>query len=127
MESLFNGVNGLMEGGFILTLLASFIWGVLSVALSPCHLSSIPLIIGFVDSTEEKRTSRKFVIALFFAVGILISIAIIGIITASAGRIAGDLGAWTNCLAAIIFAVIGLYFLDVIQLNFNGIGEIPIK
>lgn len=127
MEPLFQSVNELMKGGFLFAMVASFIWGILSVALSPCHLTSIPLIIGFVDSTEEKKTSRRFVISLFFAVGIVLSIAGIGVITASAGRIAGDLGPWTNWFAAIIFAVIGFHFLDIIPLSFNGLGEIPLK
>lgn len=127
MQHLFNSVNAMMSGSFFLTLAASLIWGILSIALSPCHLTSIPLIIGFVDSTEVKTTGRRFILALLFATGILISIALIGILTASAGRIAGDLGTWTNWLAAAIFAVIGLSFLDIIPLNFNGISGIPIK
>jgi len=31
--------------------------GVLSVVLSPCHLASIPLIVGFID--EQGRTSLR--------------------------------------------------------------------
>jgi len=127
MQQLFESVNEMMSGSIALTLVASFIWGILSIILSPCHLTSIPLIIGFVDSTEVRTTSRKFVLALLFAVGILVSIALIGIVTASVGRIAGDLGNWTNWLAAGIFFIIGLSFLDIIPLNFSGISAVPIK
>lgn len=127
MEQLFTSVSQMMHSGFLLTLTASFIWGILSIALSPCHLTSIPLIIGFIDSTEVKTTMRRFILSLLFALGILISIALIGILTASAGRVAGDLGSWTNWFAAGIFTIIGLSFLDIIPLNFNGISAIPIK
>lgn len=127
MEPLFESVNGMMSGGTFLVLIASFIWGILSIVLSPCHLTSIPLIIGFVDSTEVKTTRRRFVLALLFSVGILLSIALIGVITASAGRIAGDIGSWSNWLAAAVFAIIGLSFLDVVPLNFNGLSVVPIK
>ncbi len=126
MAALFEAVQRLMQGNPLLMLFAAFLWGVLSVALSPCHLTSIPLIIGFVDSAEVKTTGRRFLLALLFSVGILLSIALIGVATASAGRIAGDLGAWTNWLAAGIFALIGLSFLDVIPLTINGINGIPI-
>jgi len=127
MEAILVSVNNMMGGSFMLTLAASFLWGMFSILLSPCHLTSIPLIIGFVDSTEVKTTSRRFVLASLFAIGILVSIAVIGIITASLGRIAGDLGSWTNYFAAIVFAVIGLSFIGIIPLNFNGISGIPIK
>lgn len=127
MEQLFTSISNMMHGGFLLTIAASFLWGILSIALSPCHLTSIPLIIGFVDSTEVKTSMRRFILSLLFASGILISIALIGILTASAGRIAGDLGSWTDWFAAGIFTIIGLSFLDIIPLNFNGISAIPIK
>lgn len=127
MDQLFISMNKMMSEGIIFTLLGAFLWGILSIALSPCHLTSIPLIIGFVDSTEVKTTGRRFVLALLFATGILVSIALIGILTASAGRITGDLGSWTNWLTAAIFTIIGLSFLDIITLNINGISAIPIK
>ncbi len=127
MEQLFELINQMMNGGVLLTLIASFVWGILSIALSPCHLTSIPLIIGFVDSTEVKTIYRRFILSFLFAIGILISIALIGIFTATAGRIAGDMGSWTNWLAAGIFSIIGLSFLDIIPLRFNGISSVPIK
>lgn len=127
MTQLFDSVLSMMNGGTVLMLAASFVWGILSVALSPCHLTSIPLIVGFVDSEEVKTTGRRFVLATLFAVGILLSISLIGIITASAGRIAGDLGSWTNWIAAAVFAVIGFSFLDIIPFNVNGISTIPIQ
>ncbi len=127
MELIFTSVNGLLSQGIFLTLLASFIWGILSVALSPCHLTSIPLIIGFVDECEEKSLRSRFRLSLLFSLGILLSIAVIGVITAAAGRVAGDVGAWGNWLGAAIFTIIGFHFLDVIPLNFSGMSKIPIK
>jgi cytochrome c-type biogenesis protein len=92
METLFTTLTEALYGSFALALLASFVWGVLSILLSPCHLSSIPLIIGFLTAKGEKETSRGFLLAFTFAVGILFTIVIIGIITAALGRIMGDVG-----------------------------------
>ena len=127
MQALFDSVNQMMSGGLFFVLVASFIWGLMSIALSPCHLTSIPLIIGFVDESEAKRTKQRFILSLLFALGILISIAAIGVITASFGRVAGDIGPWSNYLAAVIFAIIGLHFFDIIPLNFRGVSSIPIQ
>ncbi|WP_353676528.1 cytochrome c biogenesis CcdA family protein [Rosettibacter primus] len=99
--------------------LASFGWGVLSILLSPCHLSSIPLVISYITSQGKISLKRTFYISLIFAIGILITIAVIRIITASLGRLMGDIGATGNYLVAGIFFLVGLYLLDIIKLDWN--------
>jgi cytochrome c-type biogenesis protein len=108
-----------MTGAVWLAVLASFGWGVLSILLSPCHLSSIPLVVGFIGSQGKMSIGRTFNISLIFAVGILITIALIGVITASLGRLMGDIGGIGNYLVAGIFFLVGLYLLDIIKLNWN--------
>jgi cytochrome c-type biogenesis protein len=109
-----------MAGSFSLALFASLVWGVMSILLSPCHLSSIPLIIGYITSIEKKSARGSFTLALVFAVGISITIALVGLVTASLGRLIGDVGIWGNILVAVIFLIMGLYLLDVIPLNWGG-------
>lgn len=95
---------------------AAFVWGVLSILLSPCHLASIPLIVGFIDQQGRIPTRRAFAISLLFSAGMLITIGVIGVITAAAGRMMGDVGWWGNYGVAAIFFVVGLYLLDTIRL-----------
>jgi len=57
----------------------------------------------------------------------LTTIAIIGVITAAAGRLAGDLGSWTNYLVAGIFFLIGLHLVGVIQIPFPGASNLKLK
>lgn len=111
-----------MNGAIWLAVLASFCWGVLSILLSPCHLSSIPLVVGFISSQGKISLGRTFNISLIFSVGILITIALIGIITASLGRLMGDIGSVGNYLVAGIFFLVGLYLLDIIKLDWNTFG-----
>ncbi len=103
-----------------LALAGSFTWGILSILLSPCHLASIPLIVGFIDSQGRISTKRAFVIAALFSLGILITIALIGLITGLAGRMLGDIGTYGNYVVAAIFFAIGLHFMEVITLSFPG-------
>lgn len=105
-----------------IALLASFGWGVLSILLSPCHLSSIPLVVGFISSQGKISIGRTFYISLIFSIGILITIALIGIITASLGRLMGDVGVYGNYFVAAIFLFVGFYLLDVIKLDWNTAG-----
>ncbi len=127
MQELFTQLTRAVEGTWFIAIAASFIWGILSILLSPCHLASIPLIVGFIDEQGKISTKRAFWISTLFAVGILITIGAIGAITAAAGRMMGDVGKYGNYFVALIFFVVGLHLLDVIHLPFSGSGQVGMK
>jgi cytochrome c-type biogenesis protein len=127
MDSLLTLLTEALYGRFALALVASAAWGVVSVLLSPCHLSSIPLIIGFLTAQREKRTGRGVLLAFIFALGILLTITVIGIITAALGRIMGDIGAYGKYAVAIVFFIVGLYLMDIIRLPDTGVNLRPIQ
>lgn len=106
---------------------ASFFWGVLSIVLSPCHLASIPLIVGYIGEQGNISVRRAFWISFVFGLGILVTIALVGLITALVGRMLGDIGAVGNYIVAGIFFIIGLHLLDVIPLPWSGAGGTRIK
>ena len=127
MGSLLTALTDALYGSPILAVLASFVWGVLSILLSPCHVSSIPLIIGFLLARGEKKASRGVSLALVFALGIFFTIAIIGLITAALGRIIGDIGPYGKYLVAAVFFVVGLYLMDVIRFPETGVQMRPVE
>jgi cytochrome c-type biogenesis protein len=127
IQQLFTNLTRAVEGTPVIAITASFIWGVLSVILSPCHLASIPLIVGFIDEQGRISTKRAFWISTLFAAGILITIGAIGAITAVAGRIMGDVGKYGNYFVALIFFLVGLHLLDVIPIPWSGIGQVGMK
>ena len=99
----------------------------MSILLSPCHLSSIPLIVGFIDQQGRISTKRAFIVSTLFAVGILVSIALIGAITAAAGRMMGDVGRYGNYLVAVIFFLVGLHLIGIIPMPWSGPSNIKMK
>jgi len=115
IDQIFTNLINALNGTFLIALAASLGWGVLSILLSPCHLSSIPLVIGYISSQGQVKVKRSFYLALTFALGILSTIALIGLITASLGRLMGDIGTWGNWFVAVIFIIIGLYLMDIIR------------
>lgn len=127
MEQLFTSLSRAVEGAPLLALGAAFVWGVLSIVLSPCHLASIPLIVGFISGQGRVSTARAAGLATLFAVGILITIAAIGVLTAAAGRMLGDVGRWGNYFVAAIFFVVGLHLVGVLPLSFTGPGQVNMK
>ena len=124
MIELFSALSHAIEGAPLIAIGASFIWGILSIILSPCHLTSIPLIIGYLSNQRELSTKKAFHLSIVFSIGILISIAVIGGITAAAGRILGDVGKLGNYVVAIVFLIFGLNLLGILPLNFPGLGTI---
>ena len=120
IRAMFEWLSNSLQSGPITALTASFIWGVLSILLSPCHLASIPLIVGFIDEQGRISTKRAFWLATLFSMGILITIAAIGLITGLLGRMLGDIGAYGNYFVAIIFFIVGLHLLGIIPLPFLG-------
>lgn len=127
LEPLFTALTRAIDGAPTVALSAAFVWGMLSILLSPCHLASLPLIVGFIDEQGRISTKRAFQIALLFALGILITIGLIGAITAAAGRMAGDLGGGGNYFVAAVFFLVGLHLLGVVPLPFTGPGQVKMK
>jgi len=127
MQELFTALTRAVEGTPAIALGAAFVWGILSILLSPCHLASIPLIVGFIDEQGRISTRRAFTISALFAVGILITIGAIGAVTAAAGRMMGDVGKYGNYFVAAIFFVVGLHLLGVIPMPWSGPGQVGLK
>ena len=127
MEKLFTALGHAVEGAPLIALAAAMAWGVLSIILSPCHLASIPLIVGYISKQGKVTVRRAFWTSTLFAVGILITIAAIGAITAAAGRMLGDVGRYGNYIVALIFFIVGLHLLGVIPMPWSGPGQVGMK
>ena len=127
IERLFMLLNDAVQGSPLLAIGGSFLWGILSIVLSPCHLSSIPLIVGFIDEQGRISTKRAFAVSTLFAVGILASIALVGLITSTAGRMMGDVGPYGNYLVAGVFFLVGLHLVGLIPAPWSGPSNIRMQ
>lgn len=121
IQGIVNTLTGALEASALTALIAVFVWGILSVLLSPCHLTSIPLVVGFISGRQGKSVGQAFGLSLFFALGILITIALIGAITASLGMIMGNIGPYGNYIVAALLILIGLHLLNVIPIPWQGL------
>ena len=125
----FVALSSMLSSSPGIAITGSFLWGIASILLSPRHLASIPLIVGYIDSQGEIKTGRAALISSLFSAGILITIAVIGILTGLAGRMMGDIGQYGNIIVAVLMVVIGLYLLGIIPLPFldSGINQPGMK
>ena len=127
MGEIFSALGKAIEGAPAIALGAAIAWGVLSVVLSPCHLASIPLIVGFVSGQGATTVRRAFALSLVFAVGSLVTIAAIGALTALAGRMMGDVGRVGNYVVAAVLLVVGLHLIGVIPMPWSTPGSAGVK
>ena len=59
MEQLFTNLSHAVEGAPLIALAAAVVWGILSIVLSPCHLASIPLIVGFISEQGQVTSEAR--------------------------------------------------------------------
>ena len=121
LDSVFVTVNQWMTGGIALAAVGCFVWGMISVLFSPCHLASIPLIVGYVGGQEKMiRPRQAGIYSILFTLGLFITIALIGIACAWLGRMLGDVGNYWQILVGIILIWVALGMLGVEKCSMSG-------
>ncbi len=131
LEALFVAANEWMVGGSGLAAAGAFIWGMVSVLFSPCHLASIPLIVAYVGGQEKALVPRQAAVyAGLFSAGLFLTIGLIGAACALLGRMLGDIGSWWQILvgAVLIWVALGMMGVEscsasgslLYRLNFRG-------
>jgi len=114
-------IHAWMTGGSIAAYAGSFLWGLVSVLFSPCHLASIPLMVGYVAGQGrlvEGREAMRY--ALVFTFGLFITIALTGLACALLGRLLGDVGPYWTILVGLVLVGVALDMLGVVSCALSG-------
>lgn len=110
-----------MTGAVVLAALGCFLWGMVSVLFSPCHLASIPLIVAYVGGQEAMLKPRQAAwYAVSFSFGLFITIALIGIVCAFLGRMLGDVGNYWQILVGLILLWVAFGMMGVESCSTSG-------
>lgn len=121
LEQFFITINEWMAGGTTIAAAGCFIWGMVSVLLSPCHMASIPLIIAYVGGQQQTlQPKQAAAYSVAFTTGLFITIALIGIVCALLGRMLGDVGNYWQILVGGILIWVALGMLGVEKCSMNG-------
>ncbi|MDQ7836475.1 MAG: cytochrome c biogenesis protein CcdA [Humidesulfovibrio sp.] len=114
-------VNAWMTAGSAAAYAGSFLWGLVSVLFSPCHLASIPLIVGYVAGQGrlvEGREAARYAVA--FTAGLFITIALVGLVCSLLGRMLGDVGPYWTILVGLVLLYVALDMLGVASCRLSG-------
>lgn len=121
LDTIFLAVNEWMVGGTALAAAGCFVWGMISVLFSPCHLASIPLIVAYVGGQQNALVPRQAAgYAVAFSTGLFITIAAIGAICALLGRMLGDIGIYWQIIVGGVLVWVALGMLGVEKCTMSG-------
>jgi cytochrome c-type biogenesis protein len=121
LETFFLTVNDWIAEGTAIAALGCFLWGMISVIFSPCHLASIPLIVAYVGGQQEVLKPRQAAhYSIAFTIGLFITIALIGIICALLGRMLGDVGNYWQVLVGLVLVWVALGMFGVEKCSMSG-------
>ncbi|MDD4648842.1 MAG: cytochrome c biogenesis protein CcdA [Desulfoplanes sp.] len=121
LDSAFLTINTWMLAETWMAGLGCFLWGMVSVLFSPCHMASIPLIVGYVGGQNRILQGREAVrYAVTFTAGLFVTIAVIGVICSFLGRMLGDVGPYWSVLVGAILVWVGLGMLGVARCSMGA-------
>ena len=121
MDDVLIIITGWLSAGPGVALPGSFLWGMVSVLLSPCHMASIPLMIAYVVGQKTIPLPRQAAgYALLFTVGLFLTIMIVGLLCVAAGRMLGDVGPWWTIIVGGILIWVALDMLGVKACSMSG-------
>jgi len=106
-------------------ILIAFGWGLLSVLVNPCHLSSIPLIVGLVDRKGECATVRKAGwYSFLFSLGMAVIVVVCGVLLLFFGREFLDTHI-SNRIFAVIMILAGFNIIGILNVNWHPKLRLP--
>jgi cytochrome c-type biogenesis protein len=110
------GVLGeLISGHLWIAPLLAFAAGVLT-SFTPCSLSSIPLVIGYVGGYAGGDTKRAFRYSLVFCAGMAITFTALGTLASLFGKLMRGSGSWWYILLGTLMALMALQMWDIINI-----------
>lgn len=121
LEQFLITINQWMTGGLLIAAAGCFVWGMVSVLLSPCHLASIPLIMAYVaGQRSEVKPSSAAGYSVAFTLGLFVTIALVGVACALLGRMLGDVGNLWKVLVGGVLIWVALGMLGVEKCSMSG-------
>lgn len=106
-------ILALLESNSLLAFIGAFGAGSIT-AVAPCSLVSVPLLVGSSvalnkDLTGKKKVLYTYAFAGLFALGVILSFSVLGLMVAKFGAFFSIAPLWAYLLASLFSVLIGLY------------------
>ncbi len=115
MDAMLEGISSLItENSFIAPILA-LVAGILT-SFTPCSLSTVPLVVGYVGASGSKSGKNAFGLSLTFAVGSAITFTILGVIAATAGSLLGNSSSIWYIILGVLMMLMALQTFEIYEI-----------
>jgi cytochrome c-type biogenesis protein len=94
----------------------------LLTSLTPCMLSMLPITIGYIGGSQTKGRLQAAAQSTWFSLGLATTLAILGILAASLGKVYGQVGLGLPIVVSLIAIIMGLNLLEALPLQLPSFG-----
>lgn len=102
-----NSLSVLITKNFWISPILALVAGVLT-SITPCSLSSVPLVIGYVGGTNGNEPKRAFRLSLTFSVGMALTFTVLGTVASLLGKLLGTSGKWWYFALGVLMVMMAL-------------------
>jgi len=105
-------ISGSISANIWLAPLFALLAGLLT-SFTPCALTSVPLVIGYVGGRGERDTSKAFWLSVVFSIGMAVTFTILGTAASLLGRLMQGTGTWWYIFLGIIMLLMALQIWEI--------------
>lgn len=96
----------------------------LLTSLTPCTLSMLPIMVGYMGGYEAKGKLQAVGQAAWFAFGLATTLAALGLIAGAVGRVYGQVGIGLPVVVSVLAILMGLNLLEALPLPMPSFGNL---
>jgi len=94
----------------------------LLTSLTPCMLSMLPITIAYIGGYETQGRFQAATQSTWFALGLATTLAALGVLAASVGRVYGQVGIGLPIFVSLVAIIMGLNLLEAFPLQLPSFG-----
>lgn len=115
LEIFLGELSRLLRAGTVFAPLIALLAGLLT-SITPCSLTSVPLVIGYVGSDQSKDPKRAMRLSILFALGMSTTFLVLGVSAALLGRVFSLAGNLWYLFLGVLMTLMALQTWGVIQI-----------
>jgi cytochrome c-type biogenesis protein len=94
----------------------------LLTSLTPCMLSMLPITVGYLGGNADQTRLQGAVQSLWFALGLATTLAGLGVVAASLGKVYGQIGLGLPIFVSVVAILMGLNQLELLRFRLPNWG-----
>ncbi|MGI6733541.1 MAG: cytochrome c biogenesis CcdA family protein [Anaerovoracaceae bacterium] len=115
IEETIETIVSMLESNLWFVPLLAFVAGLLT-SLTPCSLTSLPMVISYISGTKSSDKRKALAISLLFALGMAVVYTTLGVFASLLGELLHHLGVWWYLLLAAVTVLMALQMFEIIDI-----------